>query len=119
MESNALKKAHQRMQELRAQGLLTRGEVLDPVEKAKRNSRSLKMAIRAMCWLCEGAGADPGVRQRVATCTIDNCPLWPHRPWQKSAGQVEGDQPADEEDEDFDESVAEPAPSTDEEVVAP
>lgn len=77
-----------RLAAMREQGLIKRGEVLDPMQKALANPRSPKMAIRAMCWQCEGGFADPGVRQRVGACAKEgSCPLWPHRPWQKKSGQ--------------------------------
>lgn len=105
MSSEALKKAHEKMMELRASGW--KPEILNPVEKAKRNPNSLKYAIRAMCWTCEGGDSDPGVKLRVANCTVPSCPLRPHRPWQKMSGKNqtnanESTEEAEVEDDDDD-----------------
>jgi hypothetical protein len=55
---------------------------LNPIEKAKKNPKSLTMAVRAKCFECCGSGQDSNVRQTVADCTVHLCPLHPHRPWQ-------------------------------------
>lgn len=57
-------------------------EILDPIEKAMRNPKSLRLAIRAKCWECVGKDDDPNPRKEVAGCTAPQCPLWPLRPWQ-------------------------------------
>ncbi len=75
-----LEKAHEKMKQMRADGW--RPIQLNPIDKAKKNPNSLKLAIRAMCWTCEGKDNDPGVKQRVSLCSISSCPLWLHRPWQ-------------------------------------
>lgn len=94
-----LAKAHLRMAEMRAGGW--KPVHLDPVEKARANPGSLKMAIRAFCWMCNGGGADPGVRFRVRDCGLsDKCTLWPHRPWQNAKGQI-----VDEFDEETGERI--------------
>ena len=61
-------------------------EHLDPVEKARRNPKSLRLAIDGKCWDCVGGDADPGPRQRVRDCNIKLCTLWPVRPWQHIKG---------------------------------
>lgn len=81
-----LQKAHQRMQELRASGELVI-ERLNPSEKARRNPNSKALAIKAHCWECMGAGADPNTKQNVRDCTLQSCSLHPHRPWQKVSGR--------------------------------
>lgn len=106
MNPEYLKRGQDALREKRASGW--KPEILDPVEKAKRNPGSLKLAIRAHCYLCEGGDSDPGVRYRVGTCALeDKCPLWRHRPWQRLSkdealegidADAEGD--ASEEDED-------------------
>ena len=53
-------------------------ERLTPTEKARRNPKSLRLAITAFCWECVGQ-----VRQDVTGCTATKCPLYPMRPWQK------------------------------------
>ena len=73
------------MAELRASGW--KPVILGPVESAKANPGSLKKAIKANCWVCCSAGADPGTRFAVRDCTLEDvCPLWPHRPWQHIKG---------------------------------
>lgn len=53
----ALRKAQEAMAAKRAAG--EKIVVLDPIEKAKANPTSLRMAINAKCWDCVGAGCDP------------------------------------------------------------
>lgn len=85
-----LLRAQQKMSEMRANGW--KPTVLNPVEKAKANPGSLKLAIKAHCWTCSGAGADAGVKFHVRDCRVKNCALHPHRPWQNiKGGLVEGE----------------------------
>jgi hypothetical protein len=58
---------------------------LDPIEKAMRNPTSLRLAINAKCYDCEGRDADPNVRQRIGDCRVPKCPLYPVRPYQHLA----------------------------------
>jgi hypothetical protein len=81
-----LQKAQLRMQELRAKGEL-HIERLDPVEKARRNPKSKTLAIKAHCWECMGAGADPNTKQNIRDCGVTTCALHPHRPWQNVSGR--------------------------------
>ena len=60
-------------------------ERLDPMEKARRNPKSRKLAIVAKCWDCCGGNADPGVRKRIGDCRSVKCPLHPLRPYQHNA----------------------------------
>lgn len=78
--------AHEKMAEKRAAGW--KPVVLNPVEKAKANPGSVKMAVKAHCWTCSGAGADPGVKLQVRDCGVKTCNLWPHRPWQTAKGRL-------------------------------
>ncbi len=80
--SESLDKARARIAELRAAG--QKVERLDPIEKAKRNAGSLRLAINAMCWHCAGAGADGQdfTRTTIRECSVTRCPLHPHRPHQ-------------------------------------
>ncbi len=59
---------------------------LDPIEKAKRNPKSLRAAITAKCWDCIGADADPNPKWRIGNCEITDCPLFHARPWQSLCG---------------------------------
>jgi hypothetical protein len=81
-----LLKAQQKIQEMREAGW--KPVLLNPIEKARANPNSLKLAIRAHCWECNGRDADPHVKLRVRDCTIKDCPLWPHRPWQDAVGEL-------------------------------
>lgn len=77
-------KGQEKMRELRAAGW--KPVILNPVEKAKENPGSLKLAVKAHCWTCCGAGADAGVKFHVRDCAVKSCSLWPHRPWQTIKG---------------------------------
>jgi hypothetical protein len=68
----------------RASGI--KAERLDPLAKAARNPKSLRLAVNAKCFDCEGGDSDPNVRLRIGTCEIRTCPLWPVRPYQRLAG---------------------------------
>jgi hypothetical protein len=82
--SGAARKGLERIAELRASGEL-RAERLDPLEKARRNPKSLRLAVNAKCFDCEGGNADPNVQRRIGTCSIAACPLHPVRPYQELA----------------------------------
>ena len=58
-------------------GLVEMPRRIDPIEKAKQNPTSLRFAINAKCFDCNGFER-PGVRD----CDIYDCPLHRHRPWQ-------------------------------------
>jgi hypothetical protein len=49
----------------------------NPIEKAKANPKSLRAAINAHCFECGG-----DQYKEVKHCLVEECPLWPHRPWQ-------------------------------------
>lgn len=80
--SESLDKARAKIAELRASG--QKLERLDPIEKAKKNPGSLRLAVNAACWHCAGAGADGQefTRNTIRDCTVTRCPLHPHRPHQ-------------------------------------
>lgn len=67
-----------------AAGIVT--ERLDPIERARRNPTSIRMAVNAKCWDCQGGDDDPHPRWRIGNCTTPACPLYPHRPYQKHTG---------------------------------
>lgn len=73
--SEALKKAHERMREMREQGI----EVvrLDPIEKARANPKSLRLAINGKCWDC-----CCGQREEIRRCAMTDCTLHAVRPYQ-------------------------------------
>lgn len=83
--NEAMKKAQEKMAQMRLNGW--KPEILNPIDRSKKSPNSLKLAIRAMCWSCEGRDSDPHVKQRVADCAVgERCPLYPHRPWQHLKG---------------------------------
>ena len=80
--SSGLAKARKRLAEIKASGQTI--ERLDPIEKAKRNPGSLRLAINAKCWDCAGAGAD-GIgftKTTIRECRVNRCPLHSQRPYQ-------------------------------------
>lgn len=85
-ELTGLDLARARMAERRAAG-----EVIvrrTPTERAQRRPTSLRLAITAKCWECQGEDSDPGVRARVRDCASPRCPLYPVRPWQGVKGSA-------------------------------
>lgn len=96
----------EKMREMRAAGW--KPVRLNPVEAAQAKPNSLKLAIKAHCWTCVGADADPGAKFRVRDCAVGaKCSLHPHRPWQTvkggirydEAGELMADQDHDEDDD--------------------
>lgn len=73
--------ARARAAELREAG--EKIERLDPIEKAARNPKSLRLAINAKCWDCVGGPADPAPRRRIGECAQTRCSLHPVRPYQR------------------------------------
>lgn len=57
-----------------------------PTEKLQDNPTSRKLAIDAMCYECQGGGADAGTKWSVGNCPCTNCPLHAVRPWQHLNG---------------------------------
>ncbi len=54
----------------------------NPVEKLADAPNSLRRAVNAKCWQCEGEDADPGVKWRIGNCLIKDCALYNVRPHQ-------------------------------------
>lgn len=82
--SAPLERARQRQAEMRAAGIAPRRR--NPIEKAQANPASLRAAIDAKCFDCEGGDADPRVQWRIANCVCPDCPLYPVRPHQRLFG---------------------------------
>lgn len=61
----------------------TVGERLNPIEKARNKPNSLRLAVNAMCFDCQGRDHDPKVKWRIGNCECKECPLYPVRPYQK------------------------------------
>jgi hypothetical protein len=76
-----LEKAQRIMKERRDAGEVI--EKLNPVEKAKKNPKSLRMAINAKCWECSCEQ-----RLEITNCTCVSCPLYPVRPYQKNSEEA-------------------------------
>lgn len=85
--ASRVERMHQRARELREAGL--QPERLDPIERARRNPTSLRLAINAKCFDCGGRDADPSWRARVTECAIPACALFPVRPFQRSGEATE------------------------------
>jgi len=66
-------------------GLVSPPERLDPIEKAKRNLKSLRLAVNAKCYDCTC-----GQRQEVKNCTASKCLLYSSMPWQKNKKNNQG-----------------------------
>lgn len=49
-----------------------------PVEKARENPRSMRLAINAKCWDCTCFQ-----KSEVTKCVMTDCSLWNLRPWQR------------------------------------
>jgi hypothetical protein len=85
----ALDRAQSRNRELSAAGI--KRKRLTPVERARLNPTSRKLAIAAKCYDCSGGGIDPGVVERIRDCNVSGCPLRPVRPYQRREAS-EGDE---------------------------
>lgn len=81
MSSEALKKAQEKLAEMRALGISP--VILNPIEKSKREPKSLRLAITALCYDCVGAEMADNYRQEVKNCTVKRCPVYHVRPWQE------------------------------------
>jgi hypothetical protein len=64
----------------------------DPLTRSRRHPRSFRLAITAKCWDCQGGEGDPGWRQRVTECAIEDCGLWALRPTWPGRGDRDGEQ---------------------------
>jgi len=70
--------ALQEYQRMVKSGEIVRAEALNPIEKAKANPKSLRLAINAKCYDCTCYS-----RAEVTNCEITGCSLWAIRPWQR------------------------------------
>jgi hypothetical protein len=80
MTNDGLEKARIRQRELREAGKL---RVLNPLERAAQDPKSMRKAVNAKCYDCQGGDADYGVRERIRSCDVVRCPLNPVRPYQR------------------------------------
>jgi hypothetical protein len=80
-EKTPLERAQEKRREMRDAGIQI--ERLDPIQKARKNPKSLRSAINGKCWDCVGAGFDPHPRLVIAECSCGKyCTLYPVRPYQ-------------------------------------
>ena len=80
--SDALTKAHEALRAKREAGEAV--ERIDPIEKARRNPKSLRRAVTAMCVRCFGGGEGaPVPRRDIRDCTAPACPLYLLRPYRE------------------------------------
>ncbi len=80
-----MKKLHEALKAKREAGEL---EFLDPIQKVKKNPKSLRAAINGKCYECEGEDADPAFRWRIGNCAVGiGCPLYGLRPYQNQLGK--------------------------------
>ena len=56
---------------------MTKNKRLNPIEKAKANPKSLRAAINGKCFECSDY-----TYKNVRLCLVEECSLWPQRPWQ-------------------------------------
>lgn len=76
-----LEAAQLKREELKRAGI--QPERLDPIERAKRNPTSLRLAINAECFRCVGQGDDANPARLIRECEVKTCGLWNVRPHQK------------------------------------
>lgn len=78
------RKARQQLEAMRKEGQARR---MNPIQKARENQKSLRLAVNAKCFDCQGLDHDPGVHWRIGNCECPDCPLWPVRPYQHLEGK--------------------------------
>jgi len=72
----AIEKAQAKLRAMRESGETI--ERLNPIEKAHKNTKSLRLAINGKCWDC-----CLGQKQEITYCQVESCTLWSLRPYQK------------------------------------
>lgn len=84
-KKSALELAHEAMRRRREAGEVI--ERLSPIEKARKNPTSLRLAVNGKCWDCIGGDSeDPNPRARIRDCGVTHCPLYSVRPFQGAKG---------------------------------
>jgi len=78
----AINAAQAKLKEMRERGI--KRQCLSPVEKARKNPKSLRLAINGNCWMCAGNGNDgaKACRETIAFCTDEGCSCYGVRPYQ-------------------------------------
>jgi hypothetical protein len=82
--STALEKARQARKTMQEAGIPVK--VKNPLEKLADKPQSLRRAIDAKCYQCEGEDADPAVKWRIGNCLCADCALYAVRPHQRLKG---------------------------------
>jgi ribosomal protein L44E len=85
-ERQAAKMAEGRRRYLRERKDAGLSSVKNPLERAAENPGSLRAAVNAKCFDCQGGDADPAWRWRIGNCDATGCPLTPVRPYQHLCG---------------------------------
>ena len=62
-------------------------KIFDPMEKLAKNPTSLRAAINAKCWDCQGRDSDPAPKWRIGNCEMADCPLYAVRPYQDNVSR--------------------------------
>jgi hypothetical protein len=76
----------------KAEGAKRKRKNRDPIQQALRQPKSLRLAIKAKCYDCEGQNADPEWAWRIGNCIIPDCPLYLVRPFRAGTYRAtEGD----------------------------
>jgi hypothetical protein len=92
---------------------------LNPLERAAAKPTSLRRAVTAKCWDCQGRDSDPGSKARVRDCETPKCPLYNVRPWQNVTSKTgytdEDDDVESNEDDLSEETTNDPSEETAEE----
>jgi hypothetical protein len=64
-------------------------KIITPIQRAKLNPKSLRLAVNAQCYDCIYDKSDAGTwRQQVEACPSINCPLYRQRPKATSQGET-------------------------------
>ena len=88
IETSPLKRAREKRKQMAENGIKI--QIKNPIEKARDNPRSLRLAVNAMCYDCVGQDHDTGTRKRIRECAAEGvCPLHPLRPYQNKSGSDE------------------------------
>ena len=56
---------------------MSKSKRFNPLQKAKANPKSLRAAVNGKCYECSR-----DQYKEVTHCLVEECPLWPLRPWQ-------------------------------------
>lgn len=60
---------------------------MSPLQKHNSNPGSLRLAINASCYQCQGEDSDPCFQWRIGNCEIATCGLFTVRPYKNMEGR--------------------------------